>query len=83
MDVLNGGGGAFVVVVTLRAGTLGGRRARTTGDFYVASRSVSPGWNAAAIGGEYLSAASYLGTAGLVLKGGVDALWDPVGFTAG
>ena len=33
--------------------------------------------------GEYLSAASFLGIAGLVVKGGVGALWYPVGFTAG
>src|SRR5262245_56712308 len=44
---------------------------------------VSPTWNAAAIGGEYLSAASFLGVAGLVLKDGVDVLWYPVGFAAG
>ena len=44
---------------------------------------VSPTWNAAAIGGEYLSAASFLGIAGLVLKYGVDVLWYPVGFAAG
>src|SRR5262245_51164609 len=44
---------------------------------------VSPTWNAAAIGGEYLSAASFLGVAGLVLKHGVDVLWYPVGFAAG
>src|SRR5689334_21252696 len=44
---------------------------------------VSPKWNAAAIGGEYLSAASFLGVAGLVLKHGVDVLWYPVGFAAG
>jgi len=44
---------------------------------------VSPAWNAAAIGGEYLSAASFLGVAGLVLKHGVDVLWYPVGFAAG
>jgi Na+(H+)/acetate symporter ActP len=72
-----------VAVATTVAGTLGLRRARTTGDFYVASRSVSPRWNAAAIGGEYLSAASYLGVAGLVLAFGFDVLWYPVGYTAG
>src|SRR5204862_5026184 len=48
-----------------------------------ASRAISPSWNAAAISGEYLSAASYLGVAGLVLKNGVDMLWYPVGFAAG
>ena len=33
--------------------------------------------------GEYLSAASFLGVAGLVVKDGIGALWYPVGFTAG
>jgi cation/acetate symporter len=64
-------------------GAYGLRIARTTSDFLVASREVSPGWNAAAISGEYLSAASFLGVAGLVLKHGVDVLWYPVGFAAG
>jgi Na+(H+)/acetate symporter ActP len=72
-----------VALGTLLAGSLGLRRARTTGDFYVASRSVSPRWNAAAIGGEYLSAASFLGIAGLVLAFGFDVLWYPVCYTAG
>lgn len=74
---------AAVVVATAGAGSLGLRRARTAGDFYVASRAVSPRWNAAAIGGEYLSAASYLGIAGLVLAFGADMLWYPVCYTAG
>ena len=39
--------------------------------------------NASAISGEYLSAASFLGVAGLVLLRGVDMLWYPVGWTAG
>jgi Na+(H+)/acetate symporter ActP len=73
----------IVAFATLLAGSLGLRRARTTGDFYVASRAVSPRWNAAAIGGEYLSAASYLGIAGLILAFGFDVLWYPVCYTAG
>ncbi|PTT69685.1 sodium/solute symporter, partial [Arthrobacter sp. HMWF013] len=44
---------------------------------------VKPWWNASAIGGEYLSAASFLGVAGLILLSGTDALWFPVGYTAG
>ncbi|TAM83304.1 MAG: cation acetate symporter [Jatrophihabitans sp.] len=72
-----------VAVGTALAGTFGLRRVRTTRDFYVASRTVSPRWNAAAIGGEYLSAASYLGIAGLILAFGFDVLWYPVGYTAG
>ena len=47
------------------------RISRTTGDFYVASRTVRPWWNASAIGGEYLSAASFLGVAGLILVSGI------------
>ncbi|WP_229399171.1 sodium/solute symporter [Micromonospora okii] len=72
-----------VTLVTVGIGFYGLRLARTTSDFLVASRSVSPTWNAAAIGGEYLSAASFLGVAGLILKYGVDVLWYPVGFAAG
>src|SRR5262245_21425261 len=56
---------------------------RTTSDFLVASRRVSPLLNSAAVSGEYLSAASFLGVAGLVVKDGVGSLWYPVGFTAG
>ncbi|GAA3104918.1 cation acetate symporter [Streptosporangium carneum] len=75
-----------VVLVMLAAvliGTFGIRLSRTTSDFYVASRTVSPLWNASAIGGEYLSAASFLGIAGLILLYGADMLWLPVGWTGG
>ncbi len=72
-----------VVVATVLIGALGLRISRTTSDFYVASRTVNPGLNAAAISGEYLSAASFLGIAGLVLLQGPDMLWYPVGYTAG
>ncbi|MEU5976287.1 cation acetate symporter [Streptomyces sp. NPDC047315] len=72
-----------VVLATLLIGGLGLRISRTTSDFYVASRTVGPRLNAAAISGEYLSAASFLGIAGLVLLQGPDMLWYPVGYTAG
>jgi cation/acetate symporter len=77
---------AAVVAVTVGAvglGAYGVRLARTTSDLYVASRAVTPWWNAAAISGEYLSAASFLGIAGLLMKLGAVALWLPLGFTAG
>jgi Na+(H+)/acetate symporter ActP len=70
-------------VATVAIGAYGVRFSRTTSDFLVASRTVGPQWNAAAISGEYLSAASFLGVAGLIAKYGADALWYPVGFTAG
>ncbi|MGH3739822.1 MAG: cation acetate symporter, partial [Micromonosporaceae bacterium] len=74
---------ALVAVATVGIGAFGLRVSRTTSDFYVASRTISPWWNASAIGGEYLSAASFLGIAGLILAFGADMLWYPVGWTAG
>jgi Na+(H+)/acetate symporter ActP len=68
---------------TIGLGVYGVRLARTTSDLFVASRAVTPWWNAAAISGEYLSAASFLGIAGLQMKLGCGALWLPLGFTAG
>lgn len=73
---------ALVVVATVLVGAFGLRISRTTSDFYVASRTVGPRLNAAAISGEYLSAASFLGIAGLVLVQGPEMLWYPVGYTA-
>ncbi len=72
-----------VTGATVGLGVYGVRLARTTSDLFVASRAVTPWWNAAAISGEYLSAASFLGIAGLQMKLGSGALWLPLGFTAG
>lgn len=72
-----------VVLSTLFISFYGLRISRTTSDFYVASRTVKPWWNASAIGGEYLSAASFLGIAGLIVTTGIDALWFPIGYAAG
>ena len=72
-----------VALLTLTVGAFGLRISRTTSDFYVASRTVGPTVNAAAISGEYLSAASFLGVAGLIAARGPDMLWYPVGWTAG
>ncbi|CAA9322805.1 MAG: Putative transmembrane transport protein [uncultured Nocardioidaceae bacterium] len=73
----------LVSLATLVIGTWGLRVSRTTSDFFVASRTVRPRLNASAIGGEYLSAASFLGAAGLLLTFGAEMLWYPVGWTAG
>ncbi|MEO6715045.1 MAG: cation acetate symporter [Mycobacteriales bacterium] len=70
-------------IATLAIGAYGVRIARSTSDFFVASRAVPPMWNASAISGEYLSAASFLGVAGLIMKFGLSMLWYPVGFAAG
>lgn len=73
----------LVCLATLGVGAFGLRLSRTTSDFYVAGRTVTPYRNASAIGGEYLSAASFLGIAGLVYSSGLDMLWFPVGYTVG
>jgi Na+(H+)/acetate symporter ActP len=72
-----------VTVATFYIGYRSSRMASTAQDFLVARRTVRSRRNAAAVSGEYLSAASFLGVAGLVLKDGTDALWYPIGFTAG
>ena len=74
-----------IAIVAIASAVIGsiGHRTRMTSDFLVASRSVPSRLNAGAISGEYLSAASFLGIAGLILVDGVDALWYPVGYTAG
>lgn len=74
---------ALTVFVTLWMGFRSARTSRTSSDFFVAGRSVSVGWNAAAISGEYLSAASFMGVAGMVMAYGYDALWYPVGYACG
>ncbi|WP_026421857.1 cation acetate symporter [Actinokineospora inagensis] len=73
----------LVGLATFYLGFRSSRLASTTQDFLVARRTVRSRRNAAAVSGEYLSAASFLGVAGLVLKDGADALWYPIGFTAG
>lgn len=80
---LTAAGLVTAALATIAVGAYGLRISRTTSDFLVASRTVPPHLNAAAISGEYLSAASFLGVAGLIAKYGADALWYPVGFTAG
>ncbi|MEW2622366.1 cation acetate symporter [Streptomyces sp. NPDC048106] len=75
---------AVLLVVAVTVGIGGyGLRSRSTPDFYVASRTVSPLRNAAAVSGEYLSAASYLGIAGLLAAYGSTMLWYGIGYTAG
>ena len=71
------------VVVTLGMGFWSARQSKTASDFFVAGRSVSVGWNASAISGEYLSAASFMGVAGMVMSSGYDALWYPVCYACG
>lgn len=74
---------AATVLVTIWMGFWSAGKSRTASDFFVAGRNVSVGWNASAISGEYLSAASFMGIAGMVMSSGYDALWYPVGYACG
>ncbi len=77
---------AAIVVVTVITAIIslrGVRIARTPADFMVAARQVPSFLNASAISGEYLSAASFLGIAGLAMLEGLGALWYAVGYAAG
>src|SRR4029079_17536719 len=74
---------AITVVATIAMGFWSAGKSKTAQDFFVAGRSVSVGWNASAISGEYLSAASFMGIAGMVMKFGYDALWYPVCYACG
>jgi Na+(H+)/acetate symporter ActP len=74
---------ALTVVVTIWMGFWAAGKSRTASDFFVAGRGVSVGWNASAISGEYLSAASFMGIAGMVMSSGYDALWYPVCYACG
>jgi cation/acetate symporter len=73
----------LTVIATILMGFWAARKSKTAHDFYVAGRSVSVGWNASAISGEYLSAASFMGVAGMVMSSGYDALWYPVCYACG
>jgi len=71
------------VAVTIWMGFRSAKTSKSASDFFVAGRSVSVGWNASAISGEYLSAASFMGVAGMVMSSGYDALWYPVCYACG
>ena len=73
----------LITVCTIGLGVWATKMSTSVADFFVAGRSVNVFWNASAISGEYLSAASFMGVAGLIMKNGYDALWYPVGYAAG
>src|SRR5438046_7849093 len=74
---------ALTVMATIWMGFWSAKRSKTAHDYYVAGRSVSVGWNASAISGECLGAASFLGVAGMVMSSGYDALWYPGCYACG
>lgn len=78
----------FVVFSTIIAGTMAitwwaSKRVKSTQDFYAAGNSISGLQNGWAIAGDYLSAASFLGIAGLISLYGYDGFMYSVGFLMG
>ncbi len=74
----------FVFIgITLAITFWAARRTRTTEQFYAAGRSISAGQNGFALAGDYMSAASFLGIAGLVSTTGFDGLIYSTGWLVG
>jgi cation/acetate symporter len=71
------------VALTLGITWWAARRTRTAEHFYAAGRSVSAFQNGLALAGDYMSAASFLGIAGLVALSGFDGLIYSIGFLVG
>jgi len=71
------------IAITLGITYWAARRTRTTEDFYAAARSITPGQNGFALAGDYMSAASFLGIAGLVSTTGFDGLIYSTGWLVG
>lgn len=77
--------GFFFVFIAITLGITwwAARRTRTTEEFYAAGRTVSAGQNGFALAGDYMSAASFLGIAGLVSTTGFDGLIYSTGWLVG
>src|SRR5262245_19234549 len=71
------------IAITLGITYWAARRTRTTEDFYAAARSITPRQNGFALAGDYMSAASFLGIAGLVSTTGFDGLIYSTGWLVG
>jgi cation/acetate symporter len=72
-----------IVALTLAVTYWAARRTRSTKEFYAAGRSISPLQNGLALAGDYMSAASFLGIAGLVALRGYDGMIYATGWLVG
>ena len=73
----------LIVAISVTVALISSRFTKSTSDFYVAGRGINAIQNALALSGDYMSAASFLGVAGLVWKFGYDGIWYAAGFFAG
>ena len=74
---------AVIVGVTLGISFWAARRVKTSSHYYVAGGGVKWLMNGIAFAGDYLSAASFLGIAGLIAFSGFDGFMYSIGFLAG
>src|SRR5512140_2077708 len=72
-----------IVAITLGITYWAAKRTRSTKEFYAAGRSVSALQNGLALSGDYMSAASFLGIAGLVALKGYDGMIYATGWLVG
>jgi len=70
----------LVVLITLGITYWASKRTKTTTDFWAAGRGITGAQNGFAIAGDYMSAASFLGIAGLIFLFGFDGFLYAVGF---
>src|SRR3982750_3229592 len=68
------------VAITLAITIWASRQTKTATDFYAGGRSFTGFQNGLAIGGDYMSAASFLGIAGLIALYGYDGFLYSIGF---
>jgi len=74
----------FVFIsVTMCITYFAAKRSKTTAEFYTAGGGISGFQNGLALAGDYMSAASFLGIAGLVSLKGYDGLIYSIGFLVG
>jgi cation/acetate symporter len=73
----------IIVALTLAVTWWAARRTRSTSEFYAAGRSVRAFENGLALAGDYMSAASFLGIAGLVALRGYDGMIYATGWLVG
>lgn len=71
------------IALTLAITYWAARKTKTTSEFYAAGRSISGFQNGLALAGDFMSAASFLGIAGLVATGGYNGLIYSIGYLAG
>lgn len=71
------------IAITLYITYWAAKKTKTTSEFYAADRSISGFKNGLALAGDYMSAASFLGIAGMVALKGYDGLIYSIGFLVG